>query len=87
MKTNKELLLDIIILKKKKMNKLADELSNSLNEVNVNNYIYACELSQKKESVEFLDSLITLVKKDNGFEYLKRYLKENQINNNTHKYT
>jgi len=84
MKTNSELLLDIIHRKKKNLQMYIEELQNSLDDMDQNNaFFYEGELVSKKEEISFLDNLLDYVSEDSnsGIECLKNYIKVNKLKN------
>ena len=76
MKSNTEVLLDIIYKKRKDLALVLEELNNSLDLMDESKmYLYKHDLEQKKDMINFLDGL--LADKNLSLDTLKRYLKEN----------
>ena len=84
MKENTEMLLDIILQKKKNLELFIHELKNSLDVMDETNlYIYKNELSKKQECIDFLNIIIKYINDspDSGIAYLKNYLNANKNKN------
>lgn len=78
MKSNTEMLLDIIYRKMSQLELYIDDLSNSLNVMGEEKiFLYESEVEQGKEKISFLKEIIEEVNSsDQGVNYLKEFLKE-----------
>lgn len=83
MKADNRLLSDIVCRKKRHLVAFLEEINNSASEVDESKiYIYEAQIIDKKEDIEFLDFLISVFDKEDGFRYLKNYLKDNKSSYN-----
>jgi hypothetical protein len=80
MKTNTELLIDVIHRKKRNLEMFIKELNDSLDLMDeAKIYFYEYELCDGKEKIAFLDELLEHIDNSSNFgmEYLKKYCREN----------
>lgn len=83
MKTDNRLLFDIVCNKKRYLTSFLEELKNSIDAADESKvYLYEAQILDKKEDIDFLDFLVSVLDKEDGVRYLKNYLRDNKVSDN-----